>query len=305
MKTTYQLGPAHTTRIRRKRVLYWAGFLQGAISSGRITPDEKAALAAEAQAFTEFFECPDALDLISDLNAACFDSEADLIAGLKDMIDTLLPEDDEDFDDYDDHGPAKPSDHDELNRYLGLCAGVICDGIVTLDEAETLYSEYAYSDLHRNPALRRLGVTLKATLADGKLDEDEAERLQTMLTDLVGDAFSDTGVASIGLVTHTKTPLQSPDEIVFSGSDFVVTGVSASCTRNELHARIAAAGGIPKKNISQHTRYLVISDTATRSWHASHFGRKIEKAMKLVESGQTLDFVPEHILLEALDTTTG
>ena len=56
----------------RKREVYWIGFLEGALSSHAIEPDEEAAILAEADKFAEFFDDPDASDLAEDIRARCF-----------------------------------------------------------------------------------------------------------------------------------------------------------------------------------------------------------------------------------------
>ena len=50
-------------------MLYWIGFLDGALSSGHIETGEGDALVAEATKFAEFFNDPDASDLAEDIRA--------------------------------------------------------------------------------------------------------------------------------------------------------------------------------------------------------------------------------------------
>src|SRR6185437_10962945 len=52
---------------KRKTELYWLGFLQGAMASGRIEHGEIAAISTEARAFAKFFDDPDAKDLVEDI----------------------------------------------------------------------------------------------------------------------------------------------------------------------------------------------------------------------------------------------
>lgn len=283
-----------TRRVRRKHSIYWAGFLEGAISSGRITKTEEAAIEAEARAFMEFFDCADAADLIQDINAQCFSSENDMLTGLNDIIDEItLP-------------PADPmvnqQSHDEINRFMGLCAGIICDGFVTLLEAQALLRAYERAEyLVDSPIFDELGGLLFDALYDDALSADEASDLQEALVNLVGDAFSDTGVAAIGLVSKPYNPITRTSGITLQGQSFVITGALSIGPRAEILRAIEAAGGIAQKYISRQTNYLVVSETASRAWAGTHFGRKIEKALLYNEEGCSIQFVPEHVLAEILD----
>jgi len=91
-----------------KRVVYWIGFLDGALSSHRIEED---AILAEAGKFAEFFNDPDASDLIEDIQAKCFSSEADFVGQLKQVIDAKRTEL---------GSGSTSSETDEMNEFLGV-----------------------------------------------------------------------------------------------------------------------------------------------------------------------------------------
>ncbi|MGR3758167.1 MAG: hypothetical protein ACU0AT_13170 [Tranquillimonas sp.] len=73
----------HDTAMTRKRVVYWIGFLEGALASRAIEPGEDGTILAEARRFQEFFEDPDASDLVEDLAGCCFADSADLMDQLR------------------------------------------------------------------------------------------------------------------------------------------------------------------------------------------------------------------------------
>src|SRR3546814_20854690 len=62
-----ELRLIHLRSNRRKRLTYWIGFLEGAMSSGRIEHAEIPAIETEARAFAEFFNDPDARDVAVDI----------------------------------------------------------------------------------------------------------------------------------------------------------------------------------------------------------------------------------------------
>ena len=88
------------------------------------------------------------------------------------------------------------------------------------------------------------------------------------------------------------TPL--PASIVFPDHTFVVTGKFAYGTRKAVFNAIEALGGIPTDSPPSHeTNYVVIGLFASRDWANTNFGRKIERAVKLRDSGCGLSIIPE------------
>lgn len=105
----------------RKREVYWIGFLQGALSSNRIESGEEDAILAEADKFVEFFEDPDASDLAEDIRARCFSGQNDFMTALENVIKEKRSEI---------QSAAPYSERDEVNEFLGFCAGIVCDGVI-------------------------------------------------------------------------------------------------------------------------------------------------------------------------------
>lgn len=94
----------------RKRLIYWVGFLEGALASRRIEEGEETALIAEADKFQEFFDDPDASDLAEDIRAKCHSSETDLM----DQIRSVIAEKRSMLDQV-----STFSETDEMNEFLG------------------------------------------------------------------------------------------------------------------------------------------------------------------------------------------
>jgi hypothetical protein len=91
-------------------------------------------------------------------------------------------------------------------------------------------------------------------------------------------------------------PLDSPlpDPVVFPGRDFIITGKFAFGTRRKVMEAIETRGGRPSDTpptIGSH--YMVIGVFASRDWANTNYGRKIERAVELRDSGSGLAIIPE------------
>jgi len=277
----------------RKRVVYWIGFLDGALSSHRIEEGEEDALLAEAGKFAEFFNDPDASDLAEDIRAKCFSSEDDLIDQLKQVIGDKRAE----------LGSGATSvETDEMNEFLGFCAGIICDGRVLEAEVRAILRRFKSSSILMQAApFAMLKAAVEAAMDDDVLTDDEAEEIQEWIAQLVGDGFIDTGIPNIGAVAKLDEPIIDPSEITLAGSVFVLTGPMRMGPRSFIISEIESVGGSCAPRTTKKTDYVVISSTASRHWRTTHFGTKIERARELIEEGQKLRFVSEVALEKAIE----
>lgn len=276
----------------RKREVYWIGFLDGALSSNRIEPGEEAAILAEADKFVEFFEDPDASDLAADIRARCFSGQNDLMAALEDVIADKRREI---------QAEAPYSERDEVNEFLGFCAGVVCDGLILPAEADAILARIRSSDtLASSPVYRDLWRATEAALADRVLSDDESEEIRQWIALLVGDGYVDTGVTNIGNTAQLDEPITDPALIEFEDKCFVLTGPMRMGTRDFIIQEIERCGGEVGKSVVRRTDYVVVSSNASKNWRTTHFGMKIERAKELIVEGYKLRFVSEHALERAI-----
>jgi predicted RNA-binding Zn-ribbon protein involved in translation (DUF1610 family) len=79
--------------------------------------------------------------------------------------------------------------------------------------------------------------------------------------------------------TPTTYPLTDPPpEIVFAGSEFVLTGTFEFGARKECEAEIVARGGTCGQYVTRRTRCLVIGKLSSRDWTNTSWGNKIRDA---------------------------
>lgn len=277
----------------RKRMIYWVGFLEGALASRRIEYGEEDAILAEADKFQEFFEDPDASDLAEDIRARCHSSEMDLMAQMRSVIsekrDELVR-------------TQAVSEADEMNEFLGFCAGIVCDGLVLESEATAILGRIRQSSVLMNAApFSNLRRAIEVSLADRVLTEEESEDLREWIARLVGDGFIDTGIANIGSVARLDDPILDPSAITIRGSHFVLTGPMKMGPRAFIRSEIERLGGIFDERTTRRTDYVVVSSNASKHWRTTHFGTKIERAKELIDAGGHLRFVSEDALAKAIE----
>ena len=276
----------------RKREVYWIGFLQGALSSNRIESGEEDAILAEADKFVEFFEDPDAADLAEDIRARCFSGQNDFMTALENVIREKRSEI---------QSAAPYSERDEVNEFLGFCAGIVCDGVILKAEAEAMLSRFHDSMvLSSSVVFRDLWRALEAALADKILTEEESEEVRAWIALLVGDGYVDTVIPNIGNTAELDEPIRDAAQITLKGACVVLTGPMRMGTRDFIIAEIEGCGGEVGKTTTRKTDYVVVSSTASKNWRTTHFGTKIERAKELIVEGYKLRFVTETALEAAI-----
>jgi NAD-dependent DNA ligase len=276
----------------RKREVYWIGFLQGALSSNRIESGEEDAILAEADKFVEFFEDPDAADLAEDIRARCFSGQNDFMTALENVIKEKRSEI---------QAAAPYSERDEVNEFLGFCAGIVCDGLILKAEAEAMLSRFHNSMvLSSSVVFRDLWRALEAALADKILTEEESEEVRAWIALLVGDGYVDTGIPSIGNTAELDEPIRDAAQLTLKGACVVLTGPMRMGIRDFIVAEIERCGGEVGNTTTRKTDYVVVSSTASKNWRTTHFGTKIERAKELIVEGYKLRFVTEAALEAAI-----
>lgn len=180
----------------------------------------------------------------------------------------------------------------DLSELLGLAKGMLADGVVTEDEAQYLR---AWGENHPDALtvwpMRPLFERLQRHFVDGQIDEAERADLQTLLAALVG------GTASLvlGYEAATTLPLDTPAPAIAWGSDqvYVFTGRFAYGTRSDVEREATSRESTCEQKVTRRTTCLVIGSFSSRDWAHSSYGRKIQKAVDLRDSGSALRIVGE------------
>ncbi|MBP6130881.1 BRCT domain-containing protein [Thauera sp.] len=177
----------------------------------------------------------------------------------------------------------------QIDELIGLAKGALLDGKVEQHEADGILAW-----LHGNvecldtwPA-SVLYDRLRAMLADGVLDPDEAGELLGLLMQIAAPA-------GLGAAPAPSTlPLTAPaPEILYPGRSFCFTGVFEFGSRADCHDAVLAHGGEPAKGVTKKLSYLVIGSVGSDFWRHSSFGTKILKAAQYSEEGAGIAIVSE------------
>lgn len=179
-----------------------------------------------------------------------------------------------------------------VDQLTGICAGILSDGVVNQKEAE-FFAEWVKAHVPLQPAWPFTDILgrLERIFADGVCDEEEREELRQVMAALCGAREE----AKPGEAYSTSLPLDNPPPAVtFPGKRFHVTGQFAYGSRSKVVEAITSKGGIGlDSKPTREANYLVIGVFASENWATTSFGRKIERAVELRESGTGLAIVSE------------
>lgn len=189
--------------------------------------------------------------------------------------------------------------HDrEMDELIGLCKGVVADGLVNQAEAEFLgqwlrMNKETADEWPANVLLPRI----RSMLIDGRLTTDEEGELLSLLLKVSGGDAAKLGAHSLS----TGLPTNNPPPIVdFSGRSFCFTGKFLLGTRAQCHEEVVRRSGIAAETITTRLSYLVIGVIGSRDWLHSTFGTKIQKAVDYRDAGHPLAIISEEHFCRAL-----
>ena len=177
-----------------------------------------------------------------------------------------------------------------ISEMLGLCKGMICDGIITEAETRALRDWMSANPLALNeyPA-NVLARRLNRIFADQLIDEDERLDLYELLQSVTGTPDGDLSVNRAATL-----PLDDPPPpLAFPAWEYVFTGKMAFGTRRACEHAVLARGGSIGKSVTLRTHVLVVGALGSIAWKESTHGTKILRALEIRESGRPIRLVAE------------
>ncbi|MFH1725140.1 MAG: hypothetical protein ABII00_11045 [Elusimicrobiota bacterium] len=165
-----------------------------------------------------------------------------------------------------------------IDELLGLCKGILADGVVNEKEAEALRSW-----MTANPETATiwpanvLADRLERIFADGRVDDDELTELRDLLTSITGQERDE----PVAEHKATRLPVDDPaPPVEFPGRLFCLTGQFVYGSRKACEDAIVKRDGQCQGNPTSETNYLVIGTLCSHDWARSVYGRKIEKVVR-------------------------
>jgi NAD-dependent DNA ligase len=184
----------------------------------------------------------------------------------------------------------KSIDDRQIDTLIGLSKGLLADGKLDQSEAEFLQTWLVQNrQATNNPIILNLLDKVDSMLEDGVLDNEESVELMGLLRRISGER------SELGELAKTSTlPINDPmPTISFEGHSFLFTGTCAFGTRKQCQEIIESLGGINAKGVTKSLNYLILGTYVTDSWAHESFGRKIEKAINYRDNGVPLANVTE------------
>lgn len=191
----------------------------------------------------------------------------------------------------------------------GLVHGIMADGDLSNREIAALSSWINANDfLAGTYPFDEIHGMLCAILADGKITEDERNRLMALFSNILD--FT----SSLNLNRADFDELREkysisgicaacPD-ISFAGKIFCFTGESLRAKRAEIADIINSLGGTLRSSVSAKTDYLIVGNSGNPCWAYACYGRKIEEAVALRQEGAKVVIVNETDFWDAVDDKT-
>lgn len=180
-----------------------------------------------------------------------------------------------------------------IDQLSGICSGILADGVVTEKEAD-FFAEWVRKFAPFEPVwpFTDILARVKRIFADGRCDDEEREELKGVMQALCGYVAD----AKPAETYSTGLPLNvpCPDPIAFPDRVFTITGRFAFGTRSKVMEAVTSRGGLASDTRpTRESNYLLIGLFASRDWANTNYGRKIERAVELRDSGSGIAIISE------------
>lgn len=174
---------------------------------------------------------------------------------------------------------------------VGLVRGVVADGRVTQDEAQRLSAWTRDNpEIATRYPANLLAKRLERIFLDGRVDGRERARLGSMLEQL---AENPTGFGG-GSPLATDLPLTQPaPEVTFEGQTFVFGGEMAYGPIHACEREVLDLGGHCERLVNRRTDYVVIGTLAASDWAQDSFGHLVDDVVRYRSRGVPIAVISE------------
>lgn len=276
----------HSAANDEKYFCHFTGFLEGVACSGHLEVGEIEPLVEECKEFFGLADDDDAVGLITSFQQGMLEHgtvEALAVYRVRQI----------------DPGCTKSN----VNRFLGFCRGVVCDGLVTLKEAESILNFLDnFTDLRSVVGVSQIATVCEDAIADGIVDQGESDGICEEIGRLVGDSFGDTGWAQTRGVANFDEYRNSNLLNEFEEANIVLTGCFKTRPRSILEQKLSELGANVCRTVSRKTDFLIIGGQPSRDWIEMHRGTKLRAAQKIRETKPYPRFVSESQILRLLQS---
>lgn len=276
--------PNYALSSNKKKAIYsLKGILQGVVADATLNTMEVLYLNTWLLDSKALRDDPDARSLLGFIDDALengkFSTEEldDLNALITDIIESRSYKD------------VTASDY--LNEFLGLISGIVSDDQINADEFAYLIEWLnKHADLIDEATVKSVVAKMVEFSALDQVTPSDEEALVSFLKQTVGIRFLETGAADVHPMDHIADSIESMNH---ERAAICFTGVFNTGTRKEVEAIAIKLGATPRQDPSKSIHYVVIGSQVSPDWKHTSFGRKIQKAIELRESGHPLIILTE------------
>lgn len=200
-------------------------------------------------------------------------------------------------------GPGRLRIAADMRRLQGILRGVLSDGRITLDEVQGLESWLAdHGHMAGYWPYDEIVRLVKEVLQDQQVDESERDVLQAYFNDftLIRPDTELKGTTS-RVPSMLSGVLAENPRIQVRGHRFAFTGLSSRGSRSHIIDAIERQGGVYQKAVDERLDVLVVGGGMVEHWAFSCFGRKVEEAVRIRQSGVPLVLVSEKDFWEQVE----
>ena len=188
-------------------------------------------------------------------------------------------------------------------RHLhGILGGIAADGKILPAELKGLQDWLSeHSELRTCWPFDEIDSIVTTVLADQKIDRKEHKSLLELFSGFVESSDKHTLAMAPIKINGTVVGICAVDPaIIFSGKIFCITGASKKYSRADFAELITRMGGVFTNSMSKKVRYLIVGGDGNPCWQYSCYGRKVEAAMTLRQSGINVVIVHENDFHDAV-----
>ncbi len=185
-----------------------------------------------------------------------------------------------------------------VSELLGLCKGMICDGVVSNGEAHALRRWLqGHPDVTVQYPGNVLAERLIRSFQDGHIDGDERQELYDLMLDLTGE----TEEHDQPLNLSSRHPFDDPlPTVLFDNQEYVFTGRMIYASRKECEQMVIDRGARVHGTVTKQTDFVVVGPMASAAWLESTHGRKLLRAVELRSQGVPVHVIPEEYWIKAI-----
>lgn len=208
------------------------------------------------------------------------------------------------------NAPPRHLEHKLSCELLGICRGILADGVVQAEEAEFLrqWMEAHVAEAREYPFPQILS-RIRTIYADGVATPAECEELAAMLRAFIGER--EEAIAAQTPSTDAPRPAEPlatrlffddpAPSVDFFDREFCPTGTFCFGSRAKVHAVLEKHGASIILHPKTTTHFVVVGTFAPEAWKHGNYGTKIEQAMRYRTNGHPVRIIAEEHWLSFLN----